>query len=148
MDSETEGQPSADALGDGDDEDGVTSGSTIMVGQLDASMTVNVQNAPSGAKLDAWIDFNADGSWGGPWEQIANNLAVAEEPHGTSCLHAVSHGRHGLLDGVDRPVDYLEAKCLVGLGYELGHDLLRPGSHQELVRTEDQLCSVSHGASR
>ena len=52
-----------------DDEDGVTFG-TIQVGQLDATVTVNVQNAPSGAKLDAWIDFNADGSWGGTGERI------------------------------------------------------------------------------
>ena len=28
------------------------------------------------AKLDAWIDFNHDGSWGGPGEQIANNVSV------------------------------------------------------------------------
>ena len=40
-------------------------------------MTVNVQNAPAGAKLDAWIDFNADGAWGGPFEQIADTLMVA-----------------------------------------------------------------------
>ena len=51
----------------------MTFGSTIMVGQLDASVTVNVQNAPGGAKLDAWIDFNGDGSWGGPFEQIADS---------------------------------------------------------------------------
>ena len=68
-DEDADGQPTADANGDGADEDGVTFGS-IRVGQLDASVTVNVQNAPAGAKLDAWIDFNGDGSWGGPGEQI------------------------------------------------------------------------------
>ena len=80
-DGENNGQPTATAGGDdldgSDDEDGVTFG-TIQVGQLDATVTVNVQNAPSGAKLDAWIDFNGDGCWGGSGEQIADALDVAE----------------------------------------------------------------------
>ena len=42
----------------------------IVVGQTGAGVTINVQNAPSGAKLDAWMDFNGDGAWGGPGEQI------------------------------------------------------------------------------
>ncbi len=71
-DNEADGQPSASAIGDGTDEDGVTFG-TIRVGQLDASLTVNVQNAPSGAMLDAWFDFNGDGNWGGPFERIAHS---------------------------------------------------------------------------
>ncbi len=58
-----------------DDEDGVTFG-TIRVGQLGTTVTVTVANAPDGAKLDAWIDFNGDGSWGGADEQIAESLAV------------------------------------------------------------------------
>ena len=82
-DEESDGRPDPNALGDDtngtpDDEDGVIFGSTIMVGQLDASVTVNVQNAPAGAKLDAWIDFNGDGIWGGPGERIAAGLAVVE----------------------------------------------------------------------
>ncbi len=81
-DGESDGAPSSNADGDDtsgmpDDEDGVTFGS-IRVGQTDASVTVNVQNAPSGAKLDAWIDFNGDGSWGGALEQIADRLTVTE----------------------------------------------------------------------
>ncbi|MEM1224665.1 MAG: VCBS repeat-containing protein [Planctomycetota bacterium] len=58
---------------DGADEDGVTIG-TIQVGALDASVTVNVQGA-SGL-LDAWIDFNRDGSWGGQREQIFDSVNV------------------------------------------------------------------------
>jgi hypothetical protein len=76
-DSEDDGQPSAAADGDGSDEDGVTFGS-IRVGQLDASVVVNVQNAPAGARLDAWIDFNGDGSWGGPGEQIFDNTSLVD----------------------------------------------------------------------
>ena len=58
-----------------DDEDGVTFG-TIRVGQLGASVVVNVQNAPGTAKLDAWIDFNGDGCWGGPFERIAHSAVL------------------------------------------------------------------------
>ena len=56
-----------------DDEDGVTFG-TMIVGQLAATVTVNVQGGPG--KLDAWIDLNGDGSWGGPGEQIFDSLDV------------------------------------------------------------------------
>ena len=76
-DTELDGTHSANADHDdtnGDsDEDGVTFG-TIRVGQLDATATVNVQGGS--ARLDAWIDFNQDGSWGGAWEQIADNVLV------------------------------------------------------------------------
>ncbi len=66
-DTEADGTHSAAADADGADEDGVTFG-TMMVGALGATLTVNVQGAAG--KLDAWIDFNGDGSWGGPGEQI------------------------------------------------------------------------------
>ena len=64
-----------DNAGVPDDEDGVSFG-TVQVGQLGASVTVTVSNAASGARLDAWLDFNGDGSWGGPLEQIADNVLV------------------------------------------------------------------------
>jgi hypothetical protein len=76
-DTEANGTHSAAADADGADDDGVLFGS-IRVGQLGATATVNVQNAPAGARMDAWIDFNADGSWGGPGEQIADRVAVAQ----------------------------------------------------------------------
>ena len=79
-DAETDGMHSPQADGDDntglpDDEDGVSFG-PVQVGQLGALVTVTVSNAPSGARLDAWIDFNGDGSWGGPLEQIADNVLV------------------------------------------------------------------------
>ena len=71
VDADADGQPTASATGDDNDgtndDDGVTFG-TMMAGQLDASVTVNVQGG--GGKLDAWLDFNGDGSWGGPGEFI------------------------------------------------------------------------------
>ena len=72
-DAEADGTHSASADADGADEDGVTF-ATIQVGQLGATMTVNVQG--DAANLDAWIDFNGDGSWGGPGEQIADAVAM------------------------------------------------------------------------
>ncbi|MFO1003985.1 MAG: GEVED domain-containing protein [Planctomycetaceae bacterium] len=73
VDSEANGTHSANADADGADEDGVTFG-TIRVGALGATATVNV--AGGAGKLDAWIDFNGDGSWGGPGERIAASVGV------------------------------------------------------------------------
>jgi hypothetical protein len=74
-DTEAVSQPTAAADGDGADDDGVTFG-VVRAGQLGATVTVSVQNAPAGAKLDAWIDFNGDGNWGGPGEQILASRSV------------------------------------------------------------------------
>ena len=76
-DTEADGVHSAGANGDDttgiDDEDGVTFGG-IRTGALGATATVTICCGP--AKLDAWIDFNGDGSWGGPGEQIADTVSV------------------------------------------------------------------------
>ena len=71
-DIESDGTHSPTANFDGPDDDGVTIG-PVRVGQLGATVAVVVQNAPAGARLDAWFDFNRDGNWGGPGEQIFNN---------------------------------------------------------------------------
>ena len=76
-DAETDGTHSALADADGSDEDGVVdTGDFIVVGQTGASVTVNVQNAPSGALLDGWMDFNADGDWDDAGEQIFASTSV------------------------------------------------------------------------
>jgi hypothetical protein len=76
-DAEADGQPNAAATGDDlagspDDEDGVTI-PTLVLGQT-ASLTVSVTGAAG--KLDAWIDWNANGSFD-TGEQIATNRAVS-----------------------------------------------------------------------
>ena len=76
-DTESDGQPTAGALGDdangvADDEDGVAFGPAIYAGQLAGAVTVNVS---ADAKLDAWIDFNGDGVLG-KQEQIFSSLNV------------------------------------------------------------------------
>ena len=62
------------STGTPDDEDGVTF-SPLRVGQSGATVAVNVQGGSG--KLDAWIDFNGDGSWNGQWDRIANSVDVS-----------------------------------------------------------------------
>ena len=80
VDSEQNGQPNAAATGDDtanvDDEDAVTF-SALTAGQP-AVATVNMTGL-SGTPvcyLNAWIDFNGNGSWLDTGEQIATNVAL------------------------------------------------------------------------
>ncbi len=76
VDSEPDGFPSANADGDdtnaSDDEDGVVFAGPLIPGQ-NATVTVTA-SAP--AKLDAWIDFNNDGDWNDPGEQVFVSTSV------------------------------------------------------------------------
>ncbi|MCA9258647.1 MAG: VCBS repeat-containing protein, partial [Planctomycetales bacterium] len=72
-DYEDDGLHSADADADGTDEDGASFG-TLRAGQIQTFWTVDVQNAPTGAYVDAWIDFNGDGSWNGSGERIYGGM--------------------------------------------------------------------------
>ncbi|MCK4513251.1 DNRLRE domain-containing protein, partial [bacterium] len=69
VDHELDGQPHPGAIGDdnnGDDEDGVVFTSWLMPGR---NATVEVVSS-AGGYLDAWIDFNGDGSWAEFGDQI------------------------------------------------------------------------------
>ena len=57
------GAHSADASGDGADEDGVQFG-PIRAGDPSAYLTLDVSNVSQTAYVDAWIDFVGDGTWG------------------------------------------------------------------------------------
>ncbi|MEZ6125350.1 MAG: GEVED domain-containing protein, partial [Planctomycetaceae bacterium] len=67
-----------DATGSPDDEDGVTFAATLIASRLSAAtgaVDVNLQNADgSSNRLDAWIDFNRDGDWNDPGEQIFSSF--------------------------------------------------------------------------
>ena len=82
IDAELDGQPNATATGDDSnglaDEDGVVLGGNLMVPGDWATATVT---ASTSGFLSAWVDFNADGSWATPGDQIFTNLAL---PAGTS----------------------------------------------------------------
>ncbi|WP_158520982.1 choice-of-anchor Q domain-containing protein [Fuerstiella marisgermanici] len=81
-DSEADGVHSAgadadDTIGSPDDEDGVTF-TTSIIASTNASrigsVNVDLQNADGTSnRLDAWIDFNRDGDWNDPGEQILTN---------------------------------------------------------------------------
>jgi uncharacterized repeat protein (TIGR01451 family) len=76
VDGESDGNPTASADGDdldgSDDEDGVTFTSALRLG-LNATLDVT---ASSAGLLSAWIDFNADGDWDDPGEQVFTDTAL------------------------------------------------------------------------
>jgi uncharacterized repeat protein (TIGR01451 family)/fimbrial isopeptide formation D2 family protein len=78
VDQEPNGQPNATATGDdlagSDDEDGVNFTSPVIQG-YSANLTVSASMA---GKLDAWVDFNADGDWADGSEQVfaSQNLSA------------------------------------------------------------------------
>jgi Ca2+-binding RTX toxin-like protein len=81
VDAEVDGQPSADALGDGSDEDGVLFVTDInRTDNLPSAATVNVEVATAGAGgiLTAWIDFNRDGDFTDSGEKIIDDLNVVD----------------------------------------------------------------------
>lgn len=81
-DAETDGVPSAAADSDGSDEDGVTF-PTLIVGQP-AELTVTVNNDTSLSRLNVWADFNSNGLWDLPDEQIVHDLPVTTGPNSVS----------------------------------------------------------------
>ena len=81
IDPEPDGQPDPMALGDdndilypppNDDEDGVVFTSSLISGQI---ATLNVTASVNGL-LNAWIDFNMNGNWIDPGEQIFTDLML------------------------------------------------------------------------
>ena len=81
VDGEPDGQPDPAALGDDTndafDEDGVRFTRVLLAGRR-GEVAVDAQVDPQvGAKLDAWIDFNNDGDWSDPGEQVFDSVDVA-----------------------------------------------------------------------
>lgn len=79
IDSEPNGIPAALALGDDlngiDDEDGVAF-LTGVVASKSASVAVRVRTMAPSARLDAFIDYNADGDWADAGEQVFTSRTV------------------------------------------------------------------------
>ena len=104
VDAEADGQPDANAAGDGSDEDGVTF-ATLTAG-TNAAITV-AATVPGTAVLNAWVDFNLDGDWDDAGEQVfvdralnngANNLTVAV-PAGAQAGQAMARFRVASIAG-------------------------------------------------
>jgi len=76
IDAELDALSSLAADGDGPDDDGVVWPASI-VAFGSAATTSNMFVTSSGTgMLDAWIDFNRDGDWSDPGEQVATSLLV------------------------------------------------------------------------
>jgi uncharacterized repeat protein (TIGR01451 family) len=85
VDAETDGQPSADATGDGGDEDGVVMQERWIEGGNSGHVAVTV-GAGSGW-LVGYIDFNQDGVFTNANEQVINQAVDSE---GTGVVYALS----------------------------------------------------------
>jgi hypothetical protein len=70
-DVETDGQPTGNANGDGADEDGVAI--SVLEQGTSAAATVNSSGA---GFVNGWIDFNQDGDWDDPDEQVFMDVPV------------------------------------------------------------------------
>ena len=77
IDEEMDGQAGSEAVGDDqsvvDDEDGVIFTGALIPGQPAAAQVT----ATAAGLVDAWIDFDGDGSWSGTGERVASGLVVA-----------------------------------------------------------------------
>ena len=80
IDSEPDGQPDPNALGDDNnglpDEDGVA-WAPLVPGQPTTIQVMLTDTPGYPAFLDAWIDFDADGDWNESYDQIAAALPIA-----------------------------------------------------------------------
>jgi hypothetical protein len=76
IDSEPDGQPNVTATGDDvankDDEDGVFFTKPFVAGK---ATTIKVKASVQGY-LNVWFDFNKNGSWGNPGEQVCINTPL------------------------------------------------------------------------
>ncbi len=80
VDTDPDGQPTAQAAGDdtdadGDDEDGVQLTAALIPGQP-AAVTVDMTASAAGCILSAWLDTNKDGVWADPAERIITDVPL------------------------------------------------------------------------
>ncbi|MBN2474624.1 MAG: hypothetical protein JXB62_08445 [Pirellulales bacterium] len=94
IDHEPDGQPDPFATGDdndgNDDEDGIVAATPLVTGEA-AQVTVV---ATGSGLLQGWIDFNQDGDWSDPGEQVALNVPLVAGPNVVS-FHVPDDARIG-----------------------------------------------------
>ena len=80
LQSEADGSPTADASGDGSEEDGVTANVTgNWTAGSTQSIDVVVSNADSGAVLAGWFDWNGDGDFDDAGEYFTWNVTTGTD---------------------------------------------------------------------
>ncbi|MCR9295349.1 MAG: Ig-like domain-containing protein [bacterium] len=79
IDAEVDGQPTPQA--DGDNDDGVVFGANLnTAGIFNPNIITPIEITLSSAGfVDAWIDFNADGDWDDPGEQILDSVRFTDQ---------------------------------------------------------------------
>ena len=79
--AEEDGTPTPGADGDGTSDDGVVFGSALnALGVFNRNIPTTVTVTMTGAGfVDGWIDFNADGDWTDPGEQILSSVQFFEQ---------------------------------------------------------------------
>ncbi len=78
VDADLDGQPSEAADADGDDEDGLTFVADAVAVAGQSTLASWLVDASQAGKLDAWIDFNQDGDWDDPGEQVHQSVDVSD----------------------------------------------------------------------
>ncbi|MDA1055090.1 MAG: GEVED domain-containing protein [Planctomycetota bacterium] len=84
VDSELDGQPASEADADdivGADEDGVQPIASLLATTDFATRSSFAVDVSDAGLLDAWVDFNRDGDWDDPDEQIALSVALPPGVH-------------------------------------------------------------------
>lgn len=93
IDSDPDGQPTAEARGDdidgSNDDDGVFFTSGLEAGEV---ATITVTASVNTGYLQGWIDFNADGDWDDPGEQVVRNALLAPGENTLTFLVPASAG--------------------------------------------------------
>ena len=78
----------------GDDEDGVAFVDPLILG-LSGDVEISASSGTNDCRLNAWIDFNADGDFIDAGEQIANDLAIASGDTRSVSISVPSDGLAG-----------------------------------------------------
>jgi uncharacterized repeat protein (TIGR01451 family) len=73
VDTEPDGQPNATLTGDGADEDGVTFPSPLIPGHPGF---MQIRTGATGGFVSCWIDFNRNGSWADPGDQVLTDVQL------------------------------------------------------------------------
>jgi uncharacterized repeat protein (TIGR01451 family) len=82
VDTELEGQPSVDALGDGADEDGLAFSSRGWISGQTSVVTITLNSSESGVPIyyGLWIDWNANGSFNDAVDSFYNGSGTSGSP--------------------------------------------------------------------
>ncbi|HPI73267.1 MAG TPA: GEVED domain-containing protein [bacterium] len=109
IDAEQDGQPSADARGDDNQESNDEDGISFAAASLQQGGTgLIIANASGAGKLNAWIDFNGNGAWDDLGEQIfvdqplsaGDNALSFSIPHDAQVANVSSRFRFNSIGGL------------------------------------------------